>query len=186
MRKNLEAYLHEKKLHFVEKISKGYSSEVFLVENRNGKKFALKLEKEKSPRVNMVQKEAENPKLANSCGIGPKLFDADDKRGIVLMEFIEGKTFSEWLFETNVSKHKLQSFLTYLFVQAEQLDKIGLDHGQLAGKGKNILVRNSKPVIIDFEKASHNRKCRNVNQLKSLIYLNPHSAIPKMVKEILG
>jgi len=66
------------------------------------------------------------------------------------------------------------------------MDEIGLDHGQLAGKGANIIVkRNLRPVIIDFEKASQKRKCHNVNQLKSFLFRNPNSEIAKKVKEII-
>ena len=66
------------------------------------------------------------------------------------------------------------------------MDEIGLDHGQLAGKGRNILVRKNRPVIIDFEKASQVRKPGNFSQLKSFLFLNPHSSISGKVKEILG
>ena len=100
------------------------------------------------------------------------------------MEFIKGKTFNEWLF-ANPSKKELEKCLNELFLQAKKLDEIGLDHGQLAGKGKNILVRNGLPVIIDFEKASQNRKCHNCTQLEAFIYRNPNSAIAKKINEIL-
>lgn len=169
------------------KIGKGYSSEIFLVEI-NGKKFALKKERQKSPRIDMVKKEAESLLLANSAGIGPRLFAFDLEKKELLLEYIDSFTFSEWLFKHNPSKKRLQKFLSGLFSQAKKLDEIGLDHGQLAGKGKNILVkkRGFSPAIIDFEKASTKRKCHNVSQLKSLVYRSKHSAITKKIAEILS
>ncbi|MFH1663489.1 MAG: hypothetical protein ABH986_01615, partial [archaeon] len=59
-------------------------------------------------------------------------------------------------------------------------------HGQLAGRGVNILVCKGLPVIIDFEKASIQRKTHNRTVLESFLFKNPHSLITKKVKEILG
>ncbi|MBU1121051.1 hypothetical protein KJ660_04200 [Candidatus Micrarchaeota archaeon] len=185
MQERLNEFLKENSLELINKISKGYSSEVFLVQNSKGKKFALKIEKEKSPRKEMVEKEVQNLKLANSISVGPKLISFDKEKKIILIEFIEGKTFSGWLFESPPDKKILEGFLKELFSQAKKLDEVGLDHGQLAGKGKNILVRNNLPVIIDFEKASTNRRVHNLTQLDSFIHKNPNSAIAKKVKEIL-
>ena len=179
-------FLKKRKLHIVEKISKGYSSEVFLVKNKAGKKFALKIEKQNSPRKNLVQKEVKNLGLANSEKIGPKLVGFDETAGIVLMELIVGPTFNEWLFERKPSKKQMSKFIKNLLLQAKKLDEIGLDHGQLAGRGKNILVRYGLPVIIDFEKGSQVRKCRNENQLKSFLFENPHSEITKKIKIVLS
>ncbi|MEK6942158.1 MAG: RIO1 family regulatory kinase/ATPase [archaeon] len=179
------SFLRKKRLWVIKKIANGYSSEVFLVKNRAGKKFALKAEKAKSPRKNLAQKEASNLRLANSVGIGPRLFGVDEKAGVVLMGFVDGIPFSDWLFEKNPQKKVLQKFIDALLVQAKKLDSIGLDHGQLAGKGANILVRCALPVIIDFEKASQVRKCHNETQLLSFLFENPHGAVAKKVKEIL-
>ena len=184
-KKKLENFLNVRKLKIVEKISKGYSSEVFLLKNSSGKKFALKVEKKKSSRINLVQKEVSNLSLANSKKIGPKLIAFEKIAGIILMEFIEGVTFNEWLFEKNPSKKQMKKFTDNLLVQVQTLDKIGLDHGQLAGRGTNILVRKGMPIIIDFEKASQMRNCHNENQIKSFLFENPHSTITKRVRKIL-
>ena len=184
--KGLEKFLKKRKLEISEKISKGYSSEVFLVEDSKGKKFALKVEKGKSPRMGFFTKETAHLKAANSVGVGPKLIDCDEESRAVLMEFIEGITFEKYVFETNVSKKQLHKVITELLKQARKIDKIGLDHGQLAGSGRNILVRKGRPVIIDFEKASQTRRAGNFNQLKSFLFLNPHSSISKKVREIMG
>jgi len=185
--KRLASFLKEKNLSLAEKISKGYSSEIFLVKNKKGKKLALKIEKEKSPRKEMAEREASNLRLANSAGIGPKLFGFDLEKRIILMEYIEGLTFNKWLF-SSPTKKQLKKALQSLLLQAKKLDSLGLDHGQLAGKGKNILIKNKtfQPVIIDFEKASQERKCGNYNQLFSFFYKNPYSEITKKIRDVLG
>ena len=137
----------------------------------------------------MAEREVENLKKANEIGVGPKLFEFDLEKRIILMEFIKGKTFSKWLFglkKNKENKKKLKEFIDQLFVQAEKMDEIHLDHGQLAGRGVNILVRKNLPVIIDFEKASSNRKCHNKAVLKSFLLKNPNSQTTRKVKEILG
>ena len=142
------------------------------------------MERHDSTRFKMAERESENLKKANGIGIGPKLFDADLKRRIILMEFIDGPCFSEWLF-AGPSKTGLKRFVKELQRQAKALDKIGLDHGQLAGRGRNILLRKGMPVIIDFEKASCNRKCHNLSVIEGFLFRNPKGAIAKKVWEIL-
>jgi len=181
----IEIFLKKNNLHLVKQISKGWTSFVYLVKDSKGKEFVAKSLRDKANRRNMVERESENLGIANSAGVGPKLVKADSENNVVLMEFVEGDSFVDWLF-SNPKKIQLEKFLKELFKQAKKLDKKGLDHGQLAGKGKNILVRKGKPVIIDFEKASTERKVGNVNQLKAFLFINPHSSITKKVKEILG
>ena len=188
--RRLEKFLRKRRLAHAGKgrIAKGYSSEIYLAKNSKGKKFALKIEKESSPRREMCEKEAANLGLANKYGIGPKLIDYDIKARIILMEFIEGKTFNKWLLDGKKApkKKQLLKVISDLLLQAKIMDEIGLDHGQLAGKGANIIVkRNLRPVIIDFEKASQKRKCHNVNQLKSFLFRNPNSGIAKRVRNIM-
>ena len=181
----LDEYCSKHNLWLVEKISKGFSSEVFLAENEKGKQFALKIEKDKSRRVDMAEKEARFLALANTVSVGPRFFGFDKKNRVLSLKFIDGKTFNNWLFEENPPKKVLEKFVKELLRQAEKLDKIGLSHGQLAGKGKNILVRKNLPVIIDFEKASVLRPARNANQVRGLLFENPNSAIAKKVKGII-
>lgn len=182
---NLDKFLSKHKLVLLDRIAKGWTSYIYLAKNSKGKRFVLKVLREKSNRTNMVEKESENLKLANSVKVGPKLIKFDKANGVVQMEFIEGESFKDWIFETYVSQKKLFSFLKELLSQGKKLDKIGLDHGQLAGKGVNILVRKNKPVIIDFEKASTKRKIGNFNQLTSFLFINPNSSVTKRVRKVL-
>ncbi len=186
MLENVKRFLEEQELRLVKKIARGWSSEIFLAENSKGKKFILKAEREKSTRFKMAEREAENLRKANSAGIGPKLAGFDLEKRIILMEAIAGQTFSEWLFGGKPGKKELLLVTRELMRQAKKLDEIGLDHGQLAGKGKNILVQRSKPVIIDFEKASSNRKCHNLSTIEGFLFKNPRSAIAAKVRETLG
>lgn len=182
-RKRLNEFLKKHGLELVKLIAKGHSSFVFLVKRKN-KKFALKLERIDSTRKEMLKKEVSNLEKANELGVGPKLYAYDSENRIVLMEFIDGTPLSEWLF-TNITRAQLLEFLKELFWQAIVMDKAGLDHGQLAGRGVNILVRGNKPVIIDFEKASQKRKAHNFSKLLAYLFINKNSAICARVWEII-
>ena len=186
MEQRLAVFLKENQLEPVRKISKGFSSEVFEVRAKDGKRFALKIERSKSTRLHMALKESLFLEKANSIGIGPKLEKADLENRAILMQLVFGEPFGKWVFG-NVSKKKLEKTIESLLFQAKQLDAIGLDHGQLGGKGKNILVqKNGLPVIIDFEKASFSRRVHNASQLDAFLSKNPHSKITARVRFILG
>ena len=185
MQQRLNVFLNARNLVCIEKISKGYSSKVFLVESPRKKKFALKIEKDSSPRKNMVQKEVSCLRKANKVGIGPKLCGFDLQNKCILLEFIKGKTLQDFVF-SSPSKKQLEIVLKKLFLQAKELDEINLSHGQLGGKMKNILISKNKPIIIDFEKASLKRKTRNLSQLKGSLLYSKHSALSKKVNSILG
>ncbi len=184
MHHELKEFLQKKKLLFEKKLGRGFSSHIFLAKNKKGKYFVIKMEKHDSTRFKMAEREAENLEMVNAVGIGPKLFAVDLKRRIVLMEFIEGPRFSDWIF-SNPSKTVLTCFVKELHRQAKALDKLGLDHGQLAGRGRNILVRDGLPVIIDFEKASCNRKCHNFSVIESFLFKSPKGAIAAKIKKIM-
>ena len=181
----LEGFLGEKGLSLVRGIGRGHSSLIFLVRRGNGAKLVAKMERPDSTRFRMAERESQNLKMANGVGVGPQLLGKDLKRRIVLMEFVEGPCFSEWLF-SGPGKKELKIFVEGLQNQARALDRIGLDHGQLAGRGRNILVREGKPVIIDFEKASSKRKCHNLSVVQSFLFKNPKGAVAKKVKGLIG
>jgi putative serine/threonine protein kinase len=182
---NSKIILNKKKFILLEEFSHGRASKIFTVKDSKGKILKLKKEKLKSTRINMVQKEASNLKKANSIKVGPKLVDFNEKEKWVLMEFIKGELFCDFIVKEPPKKDLLK-VLKELFLQAKKLDKIGLDHGQLAGRGANILVTPKlKPIIIDFEKASQKRKPHNLNVLKSMLFIR-NSEMGITVRSILG
>ncbi len=186
LEERIKQFLSKHKLKAVRKIAHGFAAEVHEVKNARGKRFALKIERDKSRRRDFVHKETEYLKKANSVQVGPALISSDYENKAILMEFIDGEPFYRWVLEKNPSKKKLKHCLQSLLMQAFRLDSIGLDHGQLAGKGKNILVTKSgEPVIIDFEKASLVRRVHNQTQLQSFLFQNPNSAIAQKIREIL-
>lgn len=169
-------------------VSKGFSSLLFKAwKNKNC--FALKIEREKSSRQSMIERECIGLKTANKQGIGPKLFKANKKDGYILMEYINGKTFEKWISE-NHEKKDVWFVVKKLYLQSKKLDEIKLRHSQLAGKGKNILVfkKNKRffPVIIDFEKSGFREKPGNVSQISSFLWRNENSFIAQKLVFLFG
>jgi len=178
-KQRLEEYCERHKLKIKEFIARGHSARIFLVQ-RGKKKFVAKLERDDSPRKNMLEKEAFYLKLANSVRVGPKLVAYDFYFRVLIMEFSNSETLNAWLKKKRTRK-EVKKFFGELLKQTERLDELGLDHGQLAGRGVNILVskgKNPKPVIIDFEKASVERKVHNRAVLKA--FMGRNKALKKL------
>ena len=184
-RERLEAFCEGRRLEVKRFIAKGHSSRIFLVQ-RGSKNFAAKVERGDSARKDMLEREACNLGLANSIGIGPRLAAYDFFYRILLMEYIDGPTFKDWIFSKKRKGREVSRFIEELMKQAEKLDELGLDHGQLAGRGANMLVRSGKPVIIDFEKASTKRKVHNRAVLEAFLFRNKGGAVAKRIGKLLG
>lgn len=178
----------------IEKIAKGWSSYIWLAKNETGKKVVIKEVREKSNRKNLCEREGNMLALANSVGVGPKLLDKNEKENYVIMEFINGIKFLDFVESEQldiVSKKDLYEFICELYFQCIKLDNIGLAHTQLQ-VGKNILVTKKQgkifPVIIDFEKSSlrSDGKTKNIGQLESFLFYNPNGFVAKKIREKLN
>ena len=172
-------------------LSKGWSSYIWLIENKNGKKFVLKEVREKSPRKDLAQREGKMLIRANNVGVGPKIEEINFEKYYVIMEHINGTKLFDFVLGKkfdDVTKKELYELIKELYEQLFLLDKINLSHNQLQ-VGKNILVqekiingeRKFFPTIIDFEKATlkKNNKTKNIGQIESFLFYNPHGIVAK-------
>lgn len=151
---------------------------------RNQHKTALKIRRVDADRENM-RHEAEMLKLANNISVGPKLLA--ETSNFLLMEFIEGNTLHEWVkaLEGRSQRILIRKVLREILEQCWRLDQAGLDHGELSNAPKHIIVNASdKPVIIDFETASVNRKPANVTSICQYLFIGSQAA--KTLAEKLG
>jgi putative serine/threonine protein kinase len=62
------------------------------------------------------------------------------------------------------------------------LDRIGLDHGELSSIAKHVIIGKSKTTIIDFESASTKRRASNVTSATQGIFIG--SGISKSIRKI--
>lgn len=116
--------------------------------------------------------------IANGAGVGPRL--EGHTRNLVAMEFVDGQSIVDWV--ANAPKAKLRKMARSVLEQCYDLDRAGLDHGELSRLDRHVIV-SVKPYIIDFESASTARKTSNVTAAAQSIFL--HGAVASMVQRTL-
>jgi putative serine/threonine protein kinase len=142
---------------------------IVLIAHSNKRKLALKVRRLDADR-SLMRHEAEMLERANSVKVGPKLLGY--ARNMVLMQFVEGLLLPEWL-RKRVAKVEVKRVLRDVLEQCWLLDSIGLDHGELSHAPKHIIVdRANRPVIVDFETASVNRRPANVTSICQFLFIS--------------
>ena len=171
----------EKKLFGLPILGKGNVG-IVVVAYRRGGPWALKIRRLDADRDSLVH-EADLLKLANSVGVGPRLISVS--RNFLLMEYIKGRYFLEWLRSMEGGDALVRKVLKGFLKQCRALDKIGLDHGELSRAHRHILVDGlSRPWIVDFETASFTRRVSNVTSLCQYFFISSEAA--HFLKQRLG
>ena len=123
----------------INKIAKGWSSYIWIIKDTNGKAYVQKEVREKSNRKNLAEREGGMLSLANGVGIGPKVKEVNFEKNFVVMEYIKGPKFLDFVMSdefNKTNKKELYNFVKELIRQCLLLDGIGLRHTQLQ-VGKN-------------------------------------------------
>ena len=168
------------KLGLINVLGKGYVGIVVLAKKQT-KKVAVKIRRTDSQRKEM-QSEAKLLKIANSVGVGPRLIDSS--KNLMIMEYLDGKKIGMWIKELKGkgSVSKLKSIIRKTLEDCYNLDRIGLDHGELSSIAKHVIIGKSKTTIIDFESASTKRRASNVTSATQGVFIG--SGISKSVRKI--
>ena len=168
------------KLGSINVLGKGYVGIVVLAKKQT-KKVAVKIRRTDSQRKEM-QSEAKLLKIANSVGVGPCLIDSS--KNLMIMEYLDGKKIGMWIKELKGkgSVSKLKSIIRKTLEDCYNLDRIGLDHGELSSIAKHVIIGKSKTTIIDFESASTKRRASNVTSATQGVFIG--SGISKSVRKI--
>ncbi|MDB2445645.1 serine/threonine protein kinase [Nitrosopumilus sp.] len=164
----------------LEILGKGYVGLVVLVK-RGKKEVALKIRRTDSQRENM-KNESILLKLVNSVSVGPKMIDVS--KNFLVMEYIEGKKFSDWIemLKGSGSAKQLKSTIRNVLEDCYRLDQIGFDHGELSNISKHVIVGKNKVVLIDFESSSTKRRPSNVTSITQAFFIG--SGIAKHAQKI--
>lgn len=165
-------FVGEKQIADVHVLGKGCVGIVVLAYGSFGQ-AALKIRRVDADRSRM-QMEAKLLRRANSVGVGPGFLGAT--RNLILMHFIEGTLLVDWL-KTKKTKMRIKRVLRKVLQQCWYLDSIGLDHGELSHAPKHVIVDNEdKPVIVDFESASLDRRPSNVTSICQFLFIGGEPA----------
>lgn len=149
--------------------------------NQNGRSLALKIRRVDANRVSM-DREVEMSKLANSIGIGPKIYA--HTKDMILMDWVTGEDLTTWVrsLKGPGSTLRIKTILRGLLRQCFVMDQIGLDHGQLSNLRKHVVI-GRKTVILDFESSSSRRRTSNVTS--STQYLFVGGPISKRIRRFM-
>jgi len=160
-------------------LGKGYVG-VVVLGKIGRKKVAVKIRRSDSPRKNL-KKEAELLKITNRSNVGPKLVGFS--KNFLVMEYLDGKKIGDWVasLKKKGSSSQLKTVIKKVLEDCYNLDRIGLDHGELSRMPKHVIVGN-KITIIDFESSSMKRRVSNVTSATQAFYIG--SRISKTVNRI--
>ena len=161
-------------------LGKGYVGVVVLVK-RGNKEVALKIRRTDSQRENM-KNESVLLKLVNSVSVGPKMIDVS--KNFLVMEYIEGEKFSDWIgmLKGSGSTKQLKSTIRNVLEDCYRLDQIEFDHGELSNISKHVIVGKNKVALIDFESSSTRRRPSNVTSITQAFFIG--SGIAKQAQRI--
>jgi len=147
-------------------------------------KIALKIRRTDAGRAGM-QREAEMLRRANAVGVGPNLLNATGN--FLLMEFIEGKLFPQWVeaLRGRGTRARIRGVLRAILERCWGLDEAGLDHGELSRAPKHIIVgEGDRPWIVDFETASVTRRVSNVTSICQFLFIG--SQVARIIERKFG
>lgn len=161
-------------------LGKGYVGIVVLAKKDN-LVVALKIRRLDSQRKTL-KNEALLIRKANSVFVGPKLISAS--RNFLIMEFLSGEAIGRWINQITgkgTSKY-VKTVIRKILVDCYNLDKIGLDHGELSKITKHVIVGRKNVTIIDYESSSLLRRPSNVTSAAQGILIG--TGIAKKIHKI--
>jgi HemK-related putative methylase len=151
--------LEHNKITQVKKFSKGKRGIIYKAVYKK-KPVIIKVKNPKSTAMSTIKFEADWLKKLNKEGIGPKLLKATET--FFVMEYLEGILFKEYI-ETN-TKEKIKLIIKKLMQQLFLLDTLGINKQEMKNPYKHIIIKNHKPIMIDFERCRYTENPRNITQ----------------------
>jgi len=151
-------------------LGKGCTAIVFAAETVYGKAAVKVLRVDANRKT--LEDEAKFLKTVNLHNIGPKLYYTS--REFIIMEYVEGKKISEYVNELKGrgASRRLKNIIKAMFEQAFKLDQNSIAHCELSNPLKHIIIdNNERPVIIDFESATLNKKYSNLTSLAQSLFI---------------
>ena len=146
--------LEAKGLRNINFLAKGHRSIVYEA-TQNKKNVAIKVAKQDPNIANRIAIESSFLKILNKHSIGPKLINSTSNYDT--MQFIEGTPLGK-------IKNPSKEILSGILDQCYTLDKLKIGKEEFTRPTKHVIVRNSKPVLIDFERCHYTEHPKNVTQ----------------------
>jgi len=153
-------------------LAKGHRGFIFTGKYRN-KKVVIKVKNPESMASGRIKIEADWLRRLNRHGIGPKLIYSNED--YLVCEYIKGDLIADFIKKSG--KSGIKKIIKKILNQAFILDKLRIDKEEMHHPVKHILIRKNKPYMIDFERANHSQRPKNVTQLCQFLTSRNLSAI---------
>lgn len=125
------------------------------------KKVAIKTKKPSSEAKNTIAKETKWLKFVNKFKIGPEFILSG--KDFLVYKFVEGIPFHKWI--EKASKTRLKKVLLEILEKCHTLDGLKVNKEEMHRPLTNLrITKNTKPVLIDFERMYKTNKPHNVTQ----------------------
>jgi putative serine/threonine protein kinase len=162
----------------MEEIGKGKRGIVYLLEEK-GKKYAIKKVNPKSESIAILEKEALFLRKLNKIGIGPRLYSFHGHE--LKMEFIDGVRILDFFIDKKTSKKEAVEMIVNVLKQCYAMDTLGINKLEMTNPYKHIIIRDTRPIMIDFERARFSEKPKNVTQF--LQFLSSEKVVELLKKK---
>lgn len=146
------------------KIAKGHRGFIYTA-NLGNTKVVVKKQREDKPVVGRIENEARWLKVLNRKKIGPEFIYLENN--YFVYRYVEGEFIMPYLKSAN--KTSIKNLITDVFNQCFVLDKLGINKEEMHKPLKHILIKEGKPVLIDFERAHVTESPKNVTQFCQFI-----------------
>lgn len=155
-------------------LGKGYVGVVILGRGPEKRRLlAVKIRRTDSPRCDM-ENEAGLLGVANTAGVGPGLVGYS--RNFMVMRYVEGQRIDRWMegLKGAGASARFRRVARLILSDCYRLDEAGMDHGELSSISKHVIISTrERPVLIDFESASMDRRPSNVTSMTQAIFIAP-------------
>lgn len=123
------------------------------------KKVTIKVKNPKSKASGRIKNEVQFLKILNKENIGPKLLKVTND--YFIYEFVEGNFFPQFI--KDADKPTIIKTIKDLLKQCYEMDKLNINKEEMHHPNKHIII-NSKPTLLDFERANKSKKPHNLTQ----------------------
>jgi len=167
------SYIHldgETQISGLRLLGKGCTSIVFEAIFKN-KPSAVKVLRTDADRATL-RNEAEFLEKVNILSIGPRLHYVSDE--FIIMELVRGPLIFNFItaIKGKGTARRTRLLISDILSQCFVLDQKNIAHCELSNPTKHIIIKDyKKPVIIDFESASLNKKYSNVTSLAQSLFI---------------
>lgn len=156
---------------------KGHRSVIYIF-TKNNKKYIIKLKNPKSEAINRLENETNYLRILNRYHIGPRLIESG--KDYIVYEFIDGQFFVDYIKE----HMNIKSIINEILNQCRILDKLKINKKEMHHPIKHIIIKNKKPIMLDFERCYQTEKPKNVSQFITFLLRQKLIKI-NSIKEIL-